>query len=64
MLHRCTAVVIGALLLILILGGTAFANGVVAIPEIDPGSMASAVALLVAGGVLVAERMRRKFNAS
>jgi hypothetical protein len=57
------AVAIGALLLLLILGGTAIAGVPITIPEIDPGSMASAVALLVAGGVLVAERMRCKFNA-
>ena len=63
MLRRCAAVAIGTLVLLLVTGGTAIA-GVAAIPEIDPGSMASAVALLVAGGVLVAERMRRKFNAS
>jgi len=63
MLHRCAAVAIGALLLLSILGGTAIAGELVTVPEIDPGSIASAVALLVAGGVLLAERIRRKFTA-
>ena len=61
MLHRCTAGAIGTLVLLLVPGGTAIA-GPTAIPEIDPGSIASAVALLVAGGVLLAERIRRKFT--
>jgi hypothetical protein len=44
-------------MLTLALGGVAHADGV---PELDPGSAASGVALLVGGALLLIERYRRR----
>jgi hypothetical protein len=49
--------------LLLVLAGcaqTAFAIGVPNVPEIDPGSAGSALALATGGALLLADRVRRK----
>jgi len=52
------ATVVSGLLVFLSLAGTAHAVDVG--PEVDPGSMASALTLLVGGGLLLAHRLGRK----
>ena len=42
------------------IGGTASAGWVPAVPELDPGSLASGLALLLGGGALIFERYRRR----
>jgi len=60
MLHRCFNVAVGALVVVLAMSATVLAvEGDV--PEVDPASMSGAVALLAAGGLFVADRIRRKF---
>ncbi len=44
-------------LLTLAMGGTAYASPV---PELDPGTAASGIALLVGGALLLIERHRRR----
>ena len=50
-------IVVAGLLFCLSLAGTA--NAAV-VPEVDPGSMASALTLLVGGSLLLAHRLGRK----
>jgi hypothetical protein len=50
--------VIAGLIFYLSLARTAAAVDIV--PEVDPGSMASALTLLAGGGLLLAHRLRRK----
>ncbi len=45
-------------LLTLAMGGTAYA--IEAVPELDPGTAASGIALLVGGALLLIERHRRR----
>ena len=61
MLNRCLAFVGGVLLVFLALSGSAQAQQQV--PEVDPGSMVTALALLAASGALVADSVRRKIKA-
>lgn len=56
---------VAGLLLLSALSGTAGAVQVNAlgVPEVDPGSIASALALLAGGGLLAADRFRRMARA-
>ena len=54
---RASMMLCGGLLLLTALGSTAYARGV---PEIDPGSIGSATALLAGGVLLLTSRRRRK----
>jgi hypothetical protein len=64
MLNRlfCGAIALSTLLA---LSSIAFAQGRTDpdAPEVDPGSMASALVLLAAGGALIADQVRRKIRA-
>ena len=48
-----------ALVILTGLAGTAFAGGGLDVPEIDPGSIASAMTLLSGGMLILADRRRR-----
>jgi hypothetical protein len=50
---------IGAASLIFWNGIAGSASAVYPVPELDPGSMASGLALLIGGGLLLLERYRR-----
>ncbi len=49
----------GLLMVLTACAGTAAAVDLPAVPEIDPGSMTSAVTLLVGGLLLLGDRLRR-----
>jgi hypothetical protein len=51
----------GGFIIFLALGGTAQAVDV--FPEVDPGSMASALTLLAGGGLILADRLLRRVKA-
>jgi hypothetical protein len=53
--------VAGGIMIFIALGGTAQAIDIA--PEVDPGSMASALTLLAGGGLLLADRLLRKVKA-
>jgi len=52
------AIAAGALLVLLTQTGKAIAQVVAPAPEVDLGSMASALAVLAAGGTVLADRIR------
>jgi len=48
----------------LAISGTACGEDINFAPEVDPGSMASALALLAGGGLLIVDRIRRRARQS
>jgi hypothetical protein len=57
-LHKCAAAACGFALIVAGLSAPAF--GIEEVPEIDAGSLSSAVALLVGGAYLIGDRFRRR----
>jgi hypothetical protein len=53
--------VAGGVMIFIVMGGTVQAIDLA--PEVDPGSMASALTLLAGGGLLLADRLLRKVKA-
>jgi hypothetical protein len=51
---------LSSLLIVTAFAGTAHAFQPVGVPEVDPGSMGAAMALLVGGYLITASRLRRK----
>jgi hypothetical protein len=51
---------VGLLLVFAACSGTAYGRGSAKVPEIDPGTASSAVSLLVAGVLMITDRVRRK----
>jgi uncharacterized membrane protein YphA (DoxX/SURF4 family) len=57
---RAACVGLGLALVVAALGGSAHAGGpIIATPEIDPGSMGSALTLLIGGAFLLTGRSRK-----
>jgi len=61
MLFRRPSLFAVAVIFVATAAGSAFALPT-AVPEVDPSSMAGAVAVLAAAGVFVADRIRRQFR--
>jgi hypothetical protein len=51
---------LGLALVMAAIASPAWAGGPLPVPEIDPGSMAGAVALLAGGALLLTHRLRRR----
>jgi hypothetical protein len=61
MIRNCVHCVLLAILFVSVVNGVAMAGpGIPSAPEIDPGSMASALALASGGVAILADKFRRK----
>lgn len=62
MLSRYLVFIVSVMVIFLAVSGSALAGRRNPSPEIDPGSMASAMVLLAASGAVVVDSIRRKFK--